>query len=158
MSNPADYRHISLLWAGPEQANELANLHAGLFPDAWDAAAFETLLAHPGAIAFVARLGTPPQTAGFVLAQMAADEAEVLTIGVHKDRQRHGVAGRLVEALVRAARKSEVKRLFLEVARSNAAAIALYQKLGFKETGVRKDYYQRPGAAAEDALVLALSL
>lgn len=158
MSDAVNYRHVSLLWAGPELAPELASLHAGLFPDAWDAAALEKLLAHPGAIAFAARLGAPPHTAGFVLAQMAADEAEVLTLGVRKDRQRHGIGKGLVEALTRAARKSEVKRLFLEVARSNTSAIGLYQKLGFAQIGERKGYYQRAGGPAEDALMLALAL
>jgi ribosomal-protein-alanine N-acetyltransferase len=157
MSEP-DYRHISLLWAGPEQASELAELHKGLFPDAWDAAAFEKLLAHPGSIAFMARLGTPPHTAGFILGTIAADEAEVLTLGVRADRQRHGVGRRLVEALVRAARKSDVRRLFLEVGVSNTSALGLYRATGFSQVAVRKGYYERAGAPAGDACVLSLTL
>ena len=158
MSDPVDYRYVSTLWAGPDHAGELARLHADLFAEAWDAASFEKLLAHPGAIALLARLGTPQQTAGFVLAQMAADEAEILTIGVRKDRQGHGVGKRLVEALIRAARKSEIKRLFLEVAPSNTNAVALYKSLGFAQVGVRKDYYKLAGGGAEDALMLSLAL
>lgn len=157
MSDP-DYRHISLLWAGPEHAAELAEQHKALFPEAWDAAAFEKLLTHPGSIAFLARLGAPPHTAGFILGQIAADEAEVLTLGVRGDRQRHGIGRRLVEALARAARKSDVRRLFLEVGTANAPAIRLYRALGFSEIAVRKGYYQRAGAPAEDASVLSLTL
>ena len=57
-----------------------------------------------------------------------------------------------MEALVRAAKRADARRLFLEVGHSNSGAIALYKGLGFKETGRRKGYYQRSGAEPEDAL------
>jgi ribosomal-protein-alanine N-acetyltransferase len=153
-----DYKRVSILWASPEHAEELAKLHAGLFETPWDAAAFLDLLSHPGSTAFLARVGTPSQTAGFILGQLAADEAEILTLGVVKDSQRHGIGRRLVESLGRAAKKAEVRRLFLEVGESNGAALGLYKGLGFQEVGRRKGYYARAGAVAEDALTLALSL
>jgi ribosomal-protein-alanine N-acetyltransferase len=158
MTGAIDYRHTSILWASPEHAAELAQLHSGLFEKAWDTESFLRLLTHPGSTAFLARVGTPQQTAGFILSQLAADEAEILTVGVRKDSQRHGIAHRLVEATARAAKKAEARRLFLEVGQGNAAAIALYKKLGFQQVGQRKGYYEHPGAPAEDALVLALTL
>ncbi|KAB2916281.1 MAG: ribosomal-protein-alanine N-acetyltransferase [Hyphomicrobiaceae bacterium] len=158
MTQPIDYRHVSILWAGPEHAAEIANLHAGLFDKAWDAGSFQNLLGHPGSTAFMARLGAPAENVGFILGQLAADEAEILTLGVRADRQRHGIGRRLVEALGRAARKAEAKRLFLEVAADNAAALGLYKGLGFQEVGRRKGYYERPAGPAEDALTLALTL
>ncbi len=158
MNGGTDYRHVSILWASPEHANDLAQLHAGLFEKPWDADSFSRLLMHPGSTSFLARVGTPPQIAGFIVSQLAADEAEILTLGVRKDCQRNGIARRLVEAMARAARKAEVRRLFLEVGQSNAAALGLYQGLGFQQVGQRKGYYERAGASAEDALVLALAL
>jgi [ribosomal protein S18]-alanine N-acetyltransferase len=158
MTGAIDYSHISILWASPEDAAELALLHAGLFAKPWDAESFSRLLTHPGSTSFLAKVGQPPRTAGFIVSQLAADEAEIITLGVHKDSQRHGIARRLVEAMARAAKKAEVRRLFLEVGQSNAAALALYTGLGFKEAGRRKGYYEHPGAAPEDALVLALAL
>jgi [ribosomal protein S18]-alanine N-acetyltransferase len=158
MTKPIDYRHISILWASPEHAVELAGLHAQLFPQPWDAPSFERLLGHPGSTAFLARVGEPVQTAGFILGQIAADEAEILTLGVCRDRQRHGIGRRLVEALGRAAKKSEARRLFLDVAASNVAALALYKAIGFAEVGRRKGYYAEAGAPAQDALTLALPL
>jgi ribosomal-protein-alanine N-acetyltransferase len=154
----ADYKHVSILWAAPEHAEELAVLHAGLFEAPWDAAAFASLLSHPGSTAFLARVGAPPRAVGFVLGQLAADEAEILTLGVGKDSQRHGIGRRLVEALARAAKKAEARRLHLEVAAANIPALVLYKKLGFQEVGRRKGYYQRAGAPSEDALTLALTL
>ncbi len=59
---------------------------------------------------------------------------------------------------MRAARRAEVKRLFLEVAADNDAAIALYEGLGFKIVGARKAYYQRAGGVNVDAVILALGL
>jgi [ribosomal protein S18]-alanine N-acetyltransferase len=153
-----EYRHVSILWAAPEHAAELASLHAALFEEAWDAASIERLLAHPGSTAFVARLGTPAETVGFILGQLAADEAEILSVGVRADRQGHGIGRRLVEALSRAARKSDARRLFLEVGSGNVAALSLYRGLGFQEIGRRKGYYAKAKGPPEDALRLALPL
>lgn len=158
MTASVDYRHVSILWATPEHAAELADLHARLFDQPWDAATFAKLLAHPGSTGFLARVGQPPQIVGFILGQLAADEAEILTIGVHKDSQRHGIGRRLVEALGRAAARAEAKRLLLEVGERNVPALALYQRAGFLEIGRRKGYYETVAGSAEDALALALRL
>lgn len=145
---------ISLLWARPEHASEIARLHGRLFSEAWDAGAIETMLAHPGSIALVATgKGGPTDMCGFALAQVAADEAEILTIGVRPESQRRGVAAKLVAGLLRAGKNAGGQKMHLEVAESNAAALALYRKCGFSEVGRRKGYYARPGGA-EDALRL----
>ena len=157
-------KHVSLLWAAPERAAEVAALHKRLFDTAWDEAAIKSLLEHPASTSLVAvygdskAVGEPKAVVGFIIGQLAADEAEILSIGVAPDWQRAGLGKMLVEGLVRAARRGEAKRLFLEVAEDNTGAKALYSSLGFSETGRRKAYYQRTGAAALDAIVLALSL
>ncbi len=158
MTGALDYRHVSILWAGPEHAAQLAELHKDLFEQSWDEGSVTNLLRHPGSISFLARLGQPLQTAGFIMGQLAADEAEILSLGVRKEHQRHGIGRKLVEAMVRTARKAEARRLFLEVAESNPAAVALYERIGFAEIGRRKGYYVRSGARPEDALMLALAL
>ena len=119
-------------FSGPdtEYAEELARLHAPLFSPAWDAAAFRLLLDHPGSTAFIARAGEPLESIGFIVGRLAADEAEILTLGVRKSWQRRGIGRRLVEAFSRAVRKAEARRLHLEVAASNAAALGLYQAAG----------------------------
>ncbi|MGQ0672990.1 MAG: ribosomal protein S18-alanine N-acetyltransferase [Hyphomicrobium sp.] len=158
IQTPLDARYVSLLWAGPDRAAEIAALHARLFDPAWDAASVAATLEHPGSTALIALVGQPKQFAGFILGQIAADEAEILSVGVAPELQRRGLGRRLVEGLMRAVKRAESRRLFLEVAADNEAAYALYRGLGFKPVGARKDYYERPGGAKADALNLALAL
>lgn len=157
-----DPKFVSLVWAGPERAHDLAEMHGRLFKPAWKADGLLQTLSHPGSTAFLARVrdgaDALPEPAGFILGQLAADEAEILSIGVLPKFQRRGVGGLLVQGLARAAQRAEAKRLFLEVAADNQAAFALYRSLGFTAVGMRKGYYTRTDGEPQDALVLALPL
>lgn len=153
-----DVSHVSLLWAVQGHAPAIATMHAALFASPWDAAAIAALLAHPGSIALVATSGHPSNVIGFALAQIAADEAEIITLGVVADWQRGGVATRLVDGLKRAAARGGARTLFLEVADSNRPARALYARADFAEAGRRKGYYARSGAPPEDAVVMRCAL
>lgn len=151
-----DARHVSLLWASPDRAHDVASMHAALFNPAWDETAILKLLEHPAAAALIATAGPAREPAGFVIAQLAADEAEILSVGVAHRWQGMGLGRRLIEGLIRAAQRAEARRLFLEVSTDNAAALRLYEKLEFRRVGVRPKYYKRPGHDAVDALILAL--
>lgn len=154
-----DPKYVSLLWAGPEHAAEIARLHGELFSPAWSEESVRTLLDHPASTAFLAVVGGPPKVVvGFVMAQLVADEAEILSVGVARSWQRRGLGRRLVEGVARAAQRAEAKKLFLEVAADNDAAMALYRRTGFLGTGLRRGYYARPGGDAVDAVTLALKL
>jgi [ribosomal protein S18]-alanine N-acetyltransferase len=158
VSTPNDCARGPLLRASPEHARELAELHARLFAQSWDEASFQRLLEDRACATFLARAGNPAQTAGLILGRVAADEAEILTLGVCPWHRRHGIARRLVEAFARAAEMAGAKRLFLEVGHQNAAAVALYQGLGFQQVGLRQAYYAHASQQRQDALVLALAL
>ena len=154
-----DPKYVSLLWAGPEQAADIAKLHAQVFSPAWSEESITKLLEHPASTAFIAVHSGPTRTPiGFVLAQFVADEAEILSIGVAPDWQKKGVGRRLIDGLARALQRAEAKKVFLEVAADNDAALQLYSKAGFLGTGLRRGYYERPGAAPVDAVTLALRL
>jgi ribosomal-protein-alanine N-acetyltransferase len=150
--------HVTLVRALPEHAEAIARLHAATFDDGWDAISIARLLAHPGAVACVASAGAPPVIGGFVLAQVAADEAEILTVAVAPEWRRKGIARRLVERAQRDAARRGARMLFLEVAASNAGAIALYASAGFAEAGRRKGYYTRPDGRREDAIVMRCAI
>ena len=89
---------------------------------------------------------------GFVILRRASDEGELLQIAVDKAARRRGAAGGLMGAALGWARDAGVKSVYLEVRKSNEAAVALYKKNGFIQTGTRKNYYDDP---AEDAAVMA---
>lgn len=148
-------KRLSLLWAGVDRTEDIAALHARLFNPPWDSDSLRSLLDHPAGTAFVATLGKPSNVVGFVLGQLAGDEAEILTVGVHPDCQRLGIGRMLVEGLIRSLQRVEAQRIFLEVAADNTAALGLYQSLGFTPVGNRKAYYARPGGPAVDAVMMA---
>ena len=75
----------------------------------------------------------------------------MMNIAVHPDFRRQGVARALILALTEELKKRGSHCLTLEVRASNAPAIALYEKLGFSQAGLRKNYYRDP---KEDALIL----
>jgi ribosomal-protein-alanine N-acetyltransferase len=145
--------------ATAQDAAALAEVHARAFDapwDApWDAEAIETLMGMPGGFAVVAE--TDGRAGGFILCRSVAGEAEILTLAVIPQARRGGVGRALVEAAAGLAAGS-ARSLFLEVAADNAAAIGLYLTAGFEAVGRRAGYYQRAGAAAQDALVLRRSL
>jgi len=151
-------KHVSLLWAAPERAGEVAELHRRLFDPPWDEASIKALLEHPASTSLLAVAGDPKSIKGFVIAQLAADEAEILSIAVSPDWRRSGLGTMLVEGLARASKRGEAARIFLEVAEDNEAARSLYRKTGFAEVGRRKSYYHRAEGKSVDALILELKL
>lgn len=142
---------IAIVEAGLPVAPVLARLHALAFTERWGEPAFIELLAMPGALCLLASDGGEP--VGFLLARSAADEAEIITIGVQPARRRTGIARMLLHALHTRLGES-TRRLFLEVAASNLAARRLYEGQGFRQVGFRPAYY--PDGC--DALVLARDL
>lgn len=155
---PVDPKTVSLLWATPDRAPQVAALHAELFDPAWSAESVDRLLDHPAALALLAETGAPRELVGFVIAQIAADEAEILTIGTAPDWKSRGIGNILLGGLKRAAARAGARRLFLEVAADNPAARALYAAAGFEQIGKRERYYARGPGAAVDALTFAVTL
>lgn len=76
------------------------------------------------------------------------DDAELMTIGVRPERQRQGIARRMLEHLLAQAQTQGARRMLLEVRVDNTPAIALYESLGFTRLGLRKRYYQPEGVDA----------
>jgi ribosomal-protein-alanine N-acetyltransferase len=133
----------------------LAALHAACFMAPWDRPwterSFAEVLRMPGSGAYIAALETEP--VGFALARIAADEAELLLIGVHPEHRRGGYGRVLLNHVVAALREAGAARLYLEVAEGNQAGTAFYRAAGFAPVGRRAKYYE-----GEDALVLMKAL
>lgn len=143
--------------AGPLESGVVAALQQVCFPeDPWDEASVATLTAPPAGFAVIA-LDVQDQPVGFVMARVAAEDAEILAIGVLPPARRGGVGRLLVEAAVAKSRDLGATALFLEVAEDNQAAWTLYKACGFFSVGRRPGYYKRPDGRVA-ALVLRCNL
>ena len=132
-----------MIAATPVHAAALAAIHAAAFPaeSAWSEAAVTEVLAMPGSFGFLEPRG------GMILARTVAGEAEILTLAVAPERQRHG-HGRAL--LLQAFAAVPPMPWYLEVAADNGAALALYAAAGFIPCGRRRCYYPE----GTDALIL----
>jgi ribosomal-protein-alanine N-acetyltransferase len=142
-----------LLDAGNADFSALSEVHGSSFFEAWSAESLRSSLSAPGSFAFV-----EGELDGFILARVAADEAEILTLAVRPEKRRLGLGRALVLCAAEHAHGSGATRFFLEVGKTNAAARALYEKLGFAMVGERRGYYGERSQAPEDALTLAARL
>jgi [ribosomal protein S18]-alanine N-acetyltransferase len=95
------------------------------------------------------------QIAGFIAMLALGEEAEVQNLAVRAGHRRRGIARALLQDAHRRLARQSVMRVFLEVRRSNVAAIELYKSLSYSPCGLRPRYYLSDG---EDALVLSLRL
>ncbi len=140
-------------------AHVLAALHRQCFKDHWSAEAISTLLATPGAMAFIASDQKLDQPVGFILVRIVADEGEVLSIGVLEHARSRGAGAALI---AKVATTSGLRSLFLEVAADNQRAVELYTRTGFEVVGRRPGYYARgkQGRVQErvDALTMKCAL
>jgi ribosomal-protein-alanine N-acetyltransferase len=114
------------------------------------------MLAVPGTSAILVSSQNNPM--GFVLFRKAADEAEILTICTRPTFRRKGHGKLLMQHFESVLKKDGVKSLFIEVAVSNHAALALYASSGFKKAGTRKNYYELGNGKREDALIMRKGL
>ncbi len=128
---------------------EMADTHAAAFVTAraWTADEFADLRTNR----FTHILGDPRCFAVFTV---IADEAELLTIATHPRFQRQGLARHCMTQWQARAAKLGATRAFLEVAADNSAAFALYAASGYRECGVRKDYYLRDHGPKIDAILM----
>ena len=92
---------------------------------------------------------------GYIAARMSADELHINNIGVRPDIQRRGVGRALLGAALDIASARGARLAVLEVRAGNLAARAMYERVGFKMVGERKNYYRQP---VEDAKVMTMLL
>ena len=127
--------------ATPSDAERLSALHGQCFAEAWETAFFAKLLSETGGVGVLASetAGGPP--CGFAIARIAADEAELISLGIAPTARRRKIGLTVLGAVSEACRERGARELFLEVADDNHAAQELYRRAGFLEIGRRAGYY-----------------
>ncbi len=93
------------------------------------------------------------QIIGFYIADLLLDESTLLNICIDPAWQGHGFGQQLLEHYLQQTAARGCMQWWLEVRASNITAQNLYQKMGYHEVGLRKNYYQN-GNVSEDAFVM----
>lgn len=129
--------------------DQIADLEKQCFSMPWSPTMLEDALYDANACFIVAE-DEEGNVIGYAGLHTVLDEGYIDNIAVEADARRHGVASALLDVFCRFAGVN-LAFLTLEVRKSNAAAIALYEKYGFQQAGLRPGYYQRP---REDAIIM----
>jgi [ribosomal protein S18]-alanine N-acetyltransferase len=119
------------------------------FPTPWSLAMFVLELSKPSGICLAATAGD--ELLGYLVCSRYDQVWHLMNVAVAPERRRAGIASELISQLVEEG--GGALPFTLEVRVSNRAAIAMYERLGFRSAGVRPRYYQDNG---EDALIMWL--
>lgn len=145
---------ISIRPAEKPHLPAMEELERQCFSTPWTRDMLEKHIENNNAV-FLAAEDEAGKAVGYVGMTYVLDEGYICNVAVAPDCRRQGIGDRLIAALVQKAHELELAFLTLEVRSSNAPAIALYEKHGFKAVGKRKNYYDSP---KEDALLMTLFL
>lgn len=130
----------------------LVKLEQEIFSDAWTELSLANTLHYRPDTSFVAELDG--KTAGYLFFMAAADEGELLRIGVSPEYRRQGIGRQLMEHMDHFVLDNGIYSVWLEVRESNEPARTLYEQSGFAVQGYRKKYYHKP---EEDAVIMSRS-
>ncbi len=131
----------------------LARIEKMTFSMPWSEEAFSDALSDPHAFFLVACDEASGQPLSYAGMYVAADEGEITNVATDPDFRRRGLAKALLSRMKRYGEEKKLTHLVLETRKSNAGAIALYEKMGFAIAGERKGFYRFP---TEDAYVMML--
>ena len=157
-----------------EYLQEIGNIEATVFSDAWSKKSIEESLEHEYNLLLVLLCDESDnelyrayqcgkkiyeicdndnnanyQLAGYVIFTQLYDESELLRIAIDKCYRGKGFGGRLLETYIKHISKN-CEKAFLEVRDSNKIAKSLYEKYGYAKIATRKQYYSNP---LEDGII-----
>ncbi|MFB3926359.1 MAG: ribosomal protein S18-alanine N-acetyltransferase [Syntrophales bacterium] len=136
-----------------EDLDEILEIEHSSFGSPWSRDMFKAELRSRISLSLVAvfREKDREYIAGYVNFWMVADEFHLNSIAVRRDLRRRGIASLLMAEVIRTAKMNGAVCGTLEVRKSNAAALSMYEKFGFLIKGIRPLYYTD---TMEDALIL----
>lgn len=138
--------------ASPADACEIAAREAEIFSDPWSERDILSTISTEGSMCYTALSGG--RVIAYLIGRQIPPEGEIYRIATLPEHRKRGVAYRLLDYAVKCERGRGLEALFLEVREQNAPARALYTAYGFKEIGMRKNYYKDP---IDNAVIMLLS-
>ena len=127
----------------------LSAIEREVFSDPWPQSAFREVLGVDNRVNLILEISG--EITGYILAQCVADEVQIQNIAVRKAWQRRGFGAILLRRAEEEGRSRGALCAILDVRAQNVAALALYERFGYRMIGRRRNYYQRP---VDDALIL----
>lgn len=125
-----------------EDLDQVVDIEQKLFSVPWTKEGFLTYLMKKDTMFFVVE--EKERILGYCSMMTVLDEGDILNVAVRSDRQKEGIGQFLVDSMLRMAEMQGIRLVHLEVRQGNGTARRLYQRLGFKEDGLRRDYYENP--------------
>ncbi|WP_153109800.1 ribosomal protein S18-alanine N-acetyltransferase [Propionivibrio limicola] len=145
---------VEILPMSATDIDDVFAIELGVCPFPWGPGNFKDCL-QSGYSCRVCRIGG--ELVGYFVVMLAVDDAHLLTIGVADKWQGKGFGARLLRHAMHVGREQGAQTFLLEVRPSNAKAVSLYRHFGFKQIGVRRNYYPAENGR-EDALVMTYPL
>ena len=127
---------------------DIAALESEIFSDAWSLKSLEETWNQKNAVIFAAK--TEEKIAGYLIIYYVLDEGEIARIATAPSMR-----GQMFQELVAFCEEQQITRIMLEVREGNEAARRFYEKCGFTEDGIRKNYYENP---QENAILMSKNL
>jgi ribosomal-protein-alanine N-acetyltransferase len=134
----------------PEDLDVIVELERVLFSPPWSRESFEYELEQPYSESYVVVCGD--RIVAYFMMWSLLDEMHILNIAVIPEYRRKGIARWLLETFIEKSQQQQMRTVHLEVRDSNVSAVRLYEKIGFKTVGRRRNYYSDP---TEDALLMS---
>lgn len=136
-----------------EDLDQVVDIEQNLFSVPWTKKGFLTYLMKKDTMFFVVE--EKERILGYCSMMTVLDEGDILNVAVRSDRQKEGIGLFLVDSMLRMAEMEGIRLVHLEVRQGNGTARRLYQRLGFKEDGLRRDYYENP---VENAVLMTKTM
>lgn len=136
-----------------EDLPEVCEIETETFSEPWREEDFKSAIGDPANHYLVAEL--EGRVTGYCGYWGIAGEGDIFNVAVRKENRNQKIGHQMMSALVKDAISRGITSLTLEVRSSNAAALRLYESLGFKSEGIRRGFYSKP---KEDAVIMWLNL
>ncbi len=132
-----------------DDAPDVAELEKAIFSDPWNEKDIFSYVCMSGGMCYSAiRDG---KVVAYIIGRVIPPEGEIYRIATREGYRRRGIAYRLLDYAVKCEKGHGLESLFLEVRSRNVPARNLYHSYGFREVGLRKNYYSDP---KDDAVVM----